>query len=234
MERGTEMTTLKRERIHVDETVYPRYREDRSVINHYAESMGAGAEFPAIEIDQTGSVIDGVHRLRAYDMLGVTAIPVVRKTVKSQAEFFALALEANAHHGKQFTQIDYANMVMKGRELGLSSDLIAKIVHVTPGFLNTVTKDWFAKSPSGAAIPLKRTLAHMGGKTLTEEQVLANKKAGGWPAGFYVTQVRNLIENDLINTEDNKVMTNLEQLQESLRLFFMGRAKAMRARSNGK
>lgn len=216
------ITTVKRERITFDPAVYPRFREHTQVSQRYAEAMVAGATFPPIEVDQNYRLIDGKHRLGAYDILGAPSIVVNRVSVKDDAMFFKLALHANATHGAQFTKIDYANMVLRGRELGMSSDQIAEIVHVTPGFLNTVTKDWFALTAGGTSVPLKRTIAHMGGKVLTEEQVDVNRKLGGQQPGFYVNQVRMLIETGLVDESNSRLMTQLQMLQDSLRVYLIG------------
>lgn len=218
-------TTMRRDAIKVDETLYPRFGQDSNLKSSYAEAMRAHAEFPPIRVDQNGRLIDGVHRLGAYDINGVSTIPVERIRVKDDVEFFKLAMTANAHHGKRYTSIDYANIVLKGRELGLSDEEIAPLVYVTPGFLADVTRDWFALNNKKEQVALKRTIKHMRGRQLTPEQVIANKKLAGMHPTFYMNQIILLLDNDLIDTENAKQLEWLQKLQESLGQFFMKLAK---------
>lgn len=52
-------------------------------------------------------------------------------------------------------------------------------------------------------VPLKKTIQHMAGKTLTTGQQKANEKLSGMNQSFYVNQVILLIENGLIDEKEN-------------------------------
>lgn len=221
-------TTMKREAIRVDEDLYPRFSQDDSIKSAYAEAMRAGAEFPPVVVDQHGRLIDGVHRLGAYDINGVKVIPVERVKVKDDLDLFRRAMTANAHHGRRYTSIDYAHIVLKGRKLGLADEEIAPLVYVTPGFLEDVTRDWFALNTKKEQVAIKRTIKHMKGRKLTDDQVAANQRLGGMQPGFYINQIMLLMDNDLIDTENPKIMEKLRELQESLGRFFLGIAKKER------
>ncbi|KKM06997.1 hypothetical protein LCGC14_1738410 [marine sediment metagenome] len=65
----------------------------------------------------------------------------------------------------------------------------------------------------GLPVPIKRTLSHMAGKTLTKKQVEGNRKAIGHPKLFLLNQVVNLIEADLIDLSNVKVMERLAYLR---------------------
>jgi hypothetical protein len=215
--------TMKRAGIRVDESVYPRYARSKGTITQYSEAIAGGAKFPPLEVDQHGRLIDGVHRLMAYDINGITDIPVRVWTVRDDVEFFEKALKANAHHGHRYTHIDYAHMVLKGQELGLSNFDIAKLVNVTPGYLEDVTRDWFATSKkSGKLVPLKRTIRHMKGQKLTEDQLAANKKLSGLHPSFYANQCMLLLDNNLIDLDSEIVIAKFRELKESLDNFLRG------------
>lgn len=229
----TGIVTMNRAAIRVDEALYPRHDQAKQVAAQYAEAKRAGAKFPPIRVDQHGRLIDGLHRLMADDINGVTQIEVERVKVKDDNEFFKLAITANAHHGVRYTGIDYAQMVLRGREMGIPDDEIAKLVYVTPGYLEEAIRDWFALNNKSEAVALKRTIKHMRGRKLNAGQMEANKKLSGMNQGFYVNQLRLLLENDLIDTENPKLVENLQGLQEALGNFFMGLAKKNRGRTNG-
>lgn len=225
-------TTMKRESIKVDEALYPRYAQDASVKSSYAEAMRSGAVFPPLKVDQQGRLIDGIHRLEAYDLNGIKVIPVEREKVKDDLDFFKRAMTANAHHGRRYTHIDYANMVLRGRALGLKDEEVAKLVYVTPGFLEEVTRDWFALNGKSEQVPLKRTIRHMRGRKLTEDQLVANKRLSGMQPQFYANQVALLCDNDLIDLDNPKVLTSLQTLQESLANFSLKLAKRGKGRTS--
>lgn len=223
--RTVKLAALKR-----DDLIYPRFRVDKATVSRYVESMDSGSKFPPILVDQDMRVLDGIHRLEAYTRRQTETVDVEVVRVRNDSEFFKKSLEVNSSHGHPFTQIDYAHMILKGRELGVDERTIAELVHVTPGYLEEATRGWFARNNEGKLIPLKRTIQHMAGQKLTADQIEANRKLGGWGATFYVNQINMLLENDLINTEHNGTMEALKTLQENLRLFFMGQEKHARAR----
>jgi ParB-like nuclease domain len=220
---------MRRESIRIEESLYPRYKADRTTSRSYAAAMEAGAVFPEIDVDQHGRVIDGLHRLNAYDINGVTNIPARLVRVRDDVDFFKRALAANAHHGHRYTQIDYAQMVLRGKDLGMTSNQIAEIVNVTPGFLDDVVRSWFGKNSDGELIPLKRSIAHMKGRTLTNDQVVANTKLCGWNASFLCTQVKLLLDNNLIDTENSAALLKVDELEESIRLYKIRRQRGRAA-----
>ena len=226
-------TTIARDKIIVDETLYPRYNESPATITAYAEQMRGGAQFPPVKINQDNKLIDGKHRLEAYDLNGIKQIPFIRERTKDDVDFFRRAMTANSHHGQRYTGIDYANMVLKGRALGISDDEIAKLVYVTPGFLQEATRDWFALNSKSQQVAIKRTIRHMRGRKLTAGQVEANKKLSGMNQSFYVNQVLLLLENDLIDTDNGPLLEKLHQLQLALGKFEISWAKQQKGAMNG-
>lgn len=220
---------MRRESIRIEDALYPRFKTDRGVVKSYADAMSNGAVFPPLSVDQHGRVIDGKHRLDAYDINGVTDIPVELVRVRNDVEFFKKALLANAHHGHRFTQIDYAQMVLRGRDLGMTSNQIAEIVNISPGFLDDVVRGWYGQTTEGELIPLKRSIAHMKGQVLTADQVVANSKLSGWHGTFIANQMILLLDNGLIDTDNPKLMTQLTKLEESLRQFRLAQRRGRAA-----
>lgn len=217
------------ERVVIDESLYPRYREDRQVIASYAEAMRAGADFPPVKLDQNNRLIDGLHRFRAAELNQQSKIRFERERVKDDVDFFRRAMVANSHHGRRYTQIDYAHMVIRGREMGMKDDDIARMLFVTPGYLEEATRDWFAMNTRGTQqVPIKHSIKHMRGRRLNEGQLEANRKLSGWNQSFHVSQLLLLLNNDLIDTENEKLVASLAVLQEALGQFFMGLQKKAR------
>jgi len=70
--------------------------------------------------------------------------------------------------------------------------------------------------PFGLYVPIKQTIKHMAGKTLTDKQHKANEKLGGMNQSFYANQLITLIENRLIDKDDEKLFERLRRLHELL------------------
>jgi hypothetical protein len=68
-------------------------------------------------------------------------------------------------------------------------------------------------------IPIKGTLRPFAGKRLSEEQVEGNRRAGGPPALFFINQVRNLIVCNLIDRNDETVVSALMELRKLIEEF---------------
>lgn len=224
---------MNRAAIRVDEVLYPRNKKSQQLASQYAEAKRAGAKFPPIKVDQHGRLIDGWHRLLADDINGVKQIEVERVKVRDDTDFFEQAMTANAHHGQRYTGIDYAHMVLRGRELGIPDDRIAQLVYVTPGFLEEAIRDWFALNSKSEQVALKRTIRHMRGRKLSTDQIAANDRLSGMNQSFYVNQLLLLLENDLVDTENPKLIEKLTMLQEALGSFFMDLAKKRKGVRNG-
>lgn len=221
----------------IDESLYPRYRESAGTISQYAEAKRAGAQFPPIKLDQNYRLIDGLHRYRADELNGAEFVEYELERVKNDLDFFKRAMTANAHHGHRYTSIDYAHMVLRGEELGLNSNEIAELVYVTPGFLEEATRDWFALNGKKEKVALKRTIRHMAGRKLTNDQLDANRKISGMNQTFYINQLALLLDNDLFDTENPVGLIKLAELQVLVGNYLLKHSEklrdARRAAANG-
>ena len=83
--------------------LYPRLKPNPAKIQEYSENID---RLPPIEISQTGILIDGYHRWKAYETAKIEEIPVIVTEVKSEAEIERLSVLRNATHGQQLTQDD--------------------------------------------------------------------------------------------------------------------------------
>ena len=95
------METRKISEIIYRQDLYPRFKPNPAKIQEYAENLD---RLPPIEIDQHNILIDGYHRLKAYETEKREEIPVQVIQVQSEAELERLAVAHNATHGLQLTQ----------------------------------------------------------------------------------------------------------------------------------
>ncbi len=83
------------------EDLYPRFRPNPSIIQSYSENID---QLPPVEVNQHNELIDGYHRWKAFETVGMDEIDVQVTETKSEAEFLQLAIARNAKHGQQLTR----------------------------------------------------------------------------------------------------------------------------------
>lgn len=94
------------EKVKFDEEIYPRIRYDWQTAWEYYRSMEAGEQFPPILLGKFKGelyLIDGFHRLKAYEKLGKTKIPAIIKGYKDKMSMFVDAVKCNIKHGRRLT-----------------------------------------------------------------------------------------------------------------------------------
>lgn len=89
------------------EDLYPRLKKDPATAQKYAEDLGV---LPPIEVNQKYELIDGWHRWTAHKKREATCILAIVTQTASDAELLELAIERNATHGLQLSQLDKQNM----------------------------------------------------------------------------------------------------------------------------
>ena len=208
----------------LDFDLYPRADVDSQHVHYMAEAFNAGATLPPLVIDKaTKRVVDGFHRVRMYRRVlpEGSKVEVLEKTYKNDAELFLDAMRYNAGHGRTLTTFDRAHCVLLAERFKIKPEQNATALQLTVDAVGKLriervgTLRSYGKS-SERHIPLKRTIAHMSGQTLTKAQYEANDKLSGMNQLFYVNQLVTLIKNDLLDTENEKLLEGLRVLHELL------------------
>jgi hypothetical protein len=210
----------------VDFSLYPRGDVDSQHISYMVRSLEAGDTLPPI-------IVDGVHRWNAYrrwsgkDDVGIDC---VLREYKSEADLFLDAVRLNARHGAALTTFDRAKCALRARELQISQASIAEALFMTPDRLDTLLQERVGHLRVAAiegtsvvaytkenAIALKRTVQHMAGRTLTKRQAEINEHLSGMKAAFHVNQLLMLIEGEMLDLGDPKLMESLRKLERALK-----------------
>ena len=89
--------------IKFSDDLYPRFEHDPVLVQKYTENLDV---LPPIKINQHDVIIDGRHRLMAYQIQGIDQIPVEVIETDSDSELRRLAIQANDNHGWQLSEID--------------------------------------------------------------------------------------------------------------------------------
>jgi len=202
----------------LDYDLYPRQDVDSANVRSLVEALNAGVELPPIVIDkQSKRVVDGIHRVHSYRrVLDETAtIEVIARNYASDAEMFLDAIQLNAGHGKRLSPFDKARAILRAEELKIEVDRIAGALHITIDRVGEIEIRKGART-NGQKIIIKNTLRHLAGGKLNKKQRVANDRAGGMFPLYYVNQVINIIEGDVLDRENEKLMERLGELRELL------------------
>ena len=214
--------------IKFDDNFYPRQSYDNAHINRIAVAINAGNEMPPIVLDKkTNLCVDGLHRSRGYlkvDGEGAL-VPAIFKTFPNRKAMILESARLNATHGKALNTCDRVHFYTIAKRHNISMEDIVGALQVPQADFESLIKERLAFSPgkkkSGAApdLPLKSTIKHMAGKTLTKEQAEVNQKLGGMRQLFFVNQVLMLVKTKMIDREDEAVMAALGELRDQLDSF---------------
>ena len=208
------MRTIKAAEIVFDYTLYPRNNVDEYNVRCIMNAILAGEKLPPALIDKKSKrVVDGVHRIKAYLRLDEDAkIEVIERDFKDDAAIFLEAMRLNADHGAKLDSCDRTHCLVVAERLKIPRDAVAGALHMPEEKLGTLRNNRLAKTANGLSIPLKRTMQHMAGRRLTKMQMGANERSGGMNQVFYANQLIDLIEAELLDKEDEKLLERLRHL----------------------
>jgi hypothetical protein len=209
------MKTYKLSELILDFDLYPRGKVDSQHAANMVASLDAGAEMPPMVIEKkTKRVVDGFHRWRAYSQTFDLNYEVtcIEKTYANDGELFLDAMRYNSAHGRALTPHDMTGCIIKAKKFKLSDHLVGEALHLTTEKIKGLRGARIG-SVSGRPIALKYTIQHMAGHKLTKKQEAANKKLSGMNQLFYVNQLIELIENGLLDSSNEKLLTGLEKLR---------------------
>lgn len=216
------MPLVKAASLVLDFSFYPRNQVDAHHVNEMCEAERAGVEFPECLADQkTKRVVDGFHRVaKQLKIYGEGAeIACKFKKYKSERDMFEDAMRLNANHGRTLTAYDKAHCILLAGNFGISDEVVADALSVTTERIELVRTTKIATVSNGngdVQIPLKRTIRHKAGKRITHKQREANLKLGGMEQLFYVNQIILLVENNLLDKANEKLMEKVKQLKAIL------------------
>ncbi|MBA7465332.1 hypothetical protein ES707_00494 [subsurface metagenome] len=202
----------------LDYDFYPREQIQSFHVRQMVEAMEAGVTLPPIIVDRKSKrVVDGFHRVRAYQKLygRDTTIPTILKNYKTEADMFADGISLNTSHGRPLTPYDKARCIARAEELEMEPQLTAKALSMTPERLGELKASRIATYKM-KPVTLKRTMAHLAGEELTDEQYAYNVKAGGMNQTFFINQVIAMLEAEAVDWENDKVVNAFSKLHDLL------------------
>jgi hypothetical protein len=211
---------VKLSEVVLDYSIYPRADVDNQHIAYLREAEDAGAVLPPIVIDaKTKRVVDGFHRvlmwLRKYRDDPNHTIEVVVKSYSSESEILLDAIRYNANHGRTLTRYDRTHCILLADQLHVETGELASALSMTIekiGELKVNRVGTLHVGKTTEPIPLKRTIRHMSGRTMTKHQKEINSHLSGMNQSFYANQLIMLIESDLLDFDDEGLLESLAKL----------------------
>jgi hypothetical protein len=203
--------------------LYPRSQVDGSHVQKLAEALLAGETLPPIIVDDSGRLIDGFHRRRAVLRVhGDDAeIEVEVRQYANERERYLDALRLNARHGKGITGAELTGAILKAEHFKLKPKVVASALGIRTERVEKIRQTKTAElrqavMAHGKKIPLKRSVYHLAGKTLTDPQAEAMDMLPGQPQALLVQQLIRLIETNSLDLDDERVVTGLARLRDLL------------------
>ena len=207
---------IKTDSVVLETELYPRGSVDSVQVTKLCESLESGSVLPPIVIDQKGRVIDGFHRVRAHQRLKIDEIMAEVKKVADDKEFLLESIRYNSQHGKPMDRHDQVRCAHLAERLEVDPDLIAGVLHMPVDKFEALTLARTARGSYDEPVSIKGTIGHMRGQKLTEFQRTVNKKCGGMSQSYYPNRLIDLIQGDLVNMENDKMIERLRVLRDLL------------------
>lgn len=224
----------------LDPAIYPRARQ--AVNDHHvaeiAEAMRAGSVLPPILVEHgTLRVVDGWHRVTAARQRGDEQISATLKKYASEGDLIRDAAALNSTHGMALSTQDKVHAANLGATLGVSDADMAQALRMSIGHLRSIRQLYATVAEATQAlpelrhveptsqpihelrqVPLKRSVRHLEGMTITPAQAKAIDSAPGQSYLLSIRQVIGAIEHHLLPPVDQHpaLWTELANLRDLL------------------
>ncbi len=215
---------IKLSKIKFNDGLYPRKSGlDDHNVNELVRAYTAGVVVPPITIDKKTMVcVDGKHRVRAAEKLEMDKLPAELKTFKNKAAMLEAAILLNIH-GRVLSPYDKAYCTILATAVGLSDTRLQAALCTTAEYLGELKARKIGVDSKGNAMPLKTTMVHMAvqhtNKRFTKSQEAGHVKATGMAPLLYVNQVINMLDHNMIDRSNTRLMEGLTDLRDKLIVF---------------
>lgn len=137
-----ELKILEIEKINFNNKYYPRTHYSEATANRYFVAMQQGEVFPPIvvaDIEDAGYyLLDGLHRLRAYQKNNDKTIQCEVLYGLSLKELYFEAIKYNTKHGLPYTDYDKTEIIKKLHDMKYDIDTISKTINISHEFVSDI------------------------------------------------------------------------------------------------
>lgn len=161
------VNTIKLSDVVFDSSIYPRERASEEVIKRYVEALEAGTQFPPIKLDQRNRLIDGKHRLTAFERADRQEIAFVAESYASDEDAYRAACRENSGHGQQMNRSERYKATLRMFEVG---DEI-KDISLTLGVPERTVRNWTEKLREVAELQRNEVIERMLREDATQKEI---------------------------------------------------------------
>jgi hypothetical protein len=207
----------------LDYEVYPRTGIDSIAVSDMVRALEAGEVFPPIVVDKKSKrVVDGFHRCKSrlrYE--GNDAkIEAIWKTYKDDGELMLDAAYPNSMNGTKLNSHDRVHFVLLAEVLGVSRPQAARALRMSVERLTKLMDDRTGQvRGSNRQLGVKSGLASLfveQGRKMNQAQEDVNRRYGGMAPIVYVNMIIDLLDNDMIDWRNERLVDRLKVLYASL------------------
>ena len=209
-----------------DMDIYPRHAVDDGNIQRLALALEAGNDLPPIVADSRSKrIVDGWHRVRATKRVygPGASIRVELREFANEMAIIEEAILLNCSHGRPLDSIDRTRAAVMLQKHGVTDGRAAAILNMPEErYKRVLVKVATAQVETGTTIPgttkitLKRSVAHLQGTTLTNEQAKAHDLMPGTSFLLICRQLITAVRTKPINLEDGRLRDELKELRTVL------------------
>lgn len=206
-----------------DFDLYPRLTIDSGLVKDFSSSLMAGEKLPPIIIEEkTKRIVDGFHRHRAFvRVYGEDAkMEVILKSYASNNELYLDALRYNGVHGKRIRGYEQTHAINKALNMKIEPLQIAIALGITKERIDKIMTDKIATiKKTSIRVPIKASVKKMiNGQDgqITKEQAEAMEHLGGVGPTLHINQLILMLDNNLIDLTDDRIVRGLKALNEVL------------------
>jgi hypothetical protein len=162
--------TLPLDAVIFREDLYPRIEKSAVTVQKYAEDLDV---LPPIEVNQHNELIDGWHRWTAHKKKERPTITVIVTETTSDMHLLELAIERNASHGLQLSQVDKRDMARKIYSSTPQGEREAKKQHLARilSVADRTVRDWLSRTDKDAKEARNKRIFDLWMACYTQEEI---------------------------------------------------------------
>jgi hypothetical protein len=208
--------------------IWPRDHEYYQVFYRYLASMKAGVKFPPIAVGTVKTaedpevlyLIDGLHRLKAYDMLDVKEVEAEINHYESFEEAFYDSVRRNITHGQPLTAYEIAGVIKRLLEKERDWVYIANLLQITLDDVKKFIEGRLVEVEKSVWEIVKEPVRSVKHRITTREITKGQRGLVGVSQIKLVGDLVKIIEIGLLDVDNKKLMTGLENLYDLLKTLF--------------
>jgi hypothetical protein len=185
-------------------------------VRRLVSAYKTGTVFPPLVVEAgTARLVDGRHRLAAYEEVEIKEAEVVEKVYATEADLFADAVRLNIGHGQPLDQYCIRNAIIRLTEYGYAREQISDAVKLPVEQIERITHTFAVDETTGKPLALKGGLDHLRGRPLSPQQQSLNRHYSGPKATFYVRQLRELLERGMWPDQNMNFIREMDLMVEA-------------------